>query len=136
MGHRAPSSAFSTHSSQLASPAGQPRRVLVDWDYGAHGLWLLLTPQEQKRQEPLPNLPSWSQLLPAELLDALTEWNEDRCEADHRRRDRQRNAEDHLLDQRALSLGEQVQAQLGPEWEVLYAAHGAWHWVRSPQNWM
>ncbi len=26
----------------------EPRRVLIDWDYGAHGIWWVLTRQEKK----------------------------------------------------------------------------------------
>src|ERR1039458_7823495 len=67
----------------------EPRRVLIDWDYGAHGIWWVLTKEE--KEEPAPPgqwseaRPSershaarpWSGRLTSELLDDLQAWNDD-----------------------------------------------------------
>ena len=66
----------------------EPRRVLIDWDWGAHGIWWVLTKQEmeapaprgrwsgtasQQKQE---RIRAWSDRLTSELLDDLQEWND------------------------------------------------------------
>ena len=35
----------------------EPRRVLIDWDYGAHGIWWVLTKEEK---EAPPHEDGWS----------------------------------------------------------------------------
>src|ERR1022692_2790227 len=66
----------------------EPRRVLIDWDYGAHGIWWVLTRQEKEapapagrwggeaRAEQQKRMRPWSDRLTSELLDDLQEWND------------------------------------------------------------
>jgi len=65
----------------------EPRRVLIDWDYGAHGIWWVLTRQEKEAPAPgrterrsAPDRsrahPGMSSRLTSELLDDLQEWND------------------------------------------------------------
>ena len=76
----------------------EPRRVLISWDYGAHGIWWVLTKEEKEapappgrwtgtpppgwKDRPRP----WNDRLTGELLDDLQEWNDawDAGEADPR----------------------------------------------------
>ena len=70
----------------------QPRRVLIGWDYAAHGIWWVLT-KEEKRTPASPGRRSatpprgwhersrpWSDRLSSGLLDDLQAWN-DACAA-------------------------------------------------------
>jgi hypothetical protein len=120
-----------------------PRRALVDWDYGAHGLWLVLSPEELRAPPPTggtwgPYVASaeseprpWSDELSDDLLDDLKRWNDECGEM------AVRGDETSLRDEfaRARPLAERVQQQLGSEWEVLYTSGGAWHWVALPHGW-
>jgi hypothetical protein len=123
-----------------------PRRVLVDWDWGADGLWSVRSREERhaptptggkrERVRPLANRQRrpWSDLLSDELLDALQAWN-DACGERAWRPPEDRTAEDELLERRKVVLAERVQEELGGDWEVLYTFHGAWRWVQPPQSW-
>jgi hypothetical protein len=63
-------------------------RVLIGWDWGAHGIWTILSPRElaaprtRGTWQPLATEVeaqrprAWSDRLSVELLDALQEWNE------------------------------------------------------------
>src|ERR1051326_8842004 len=64
----------------------EPRRVLIDWDYGAHGIWWVPAQEEKEALAPpgrwsgaVPPHPRqrrpWSDRLSSELLDDLQEWN-------------------------------------------------------------
>jgi hypothetical protein len=101
-----------------------PRRVLIGWDHGAHGIWWVLTKDE--REAPTPpghwsgTPPSswhdrprpWSDRLSGELLDDLQAWN-DACAA--------HGADVQALQERGRELAIQVQGELGTDgWEVLY----------------
>lgn len=37
----------------MLRPVSEPRRVLIDWDYGAHGIWSVLT-KEEEMEAPAP----------------------------------------------------------------------------------
>ncbi len=94
----------------------EPRRVLIDWDYGAHGIWWVLTKEEKEapsargRQvgiqppERLDRARPWSERLTAGLLDDLQAWNS-AWDAD--------NAEPRILQERGRELALRVQAELG-----------------------
>ena len=116
----------------------EPRRVLIDWDWGAHGIWWVLTKQEKEapappgrwsgsprsdRNRPRP----WSDRLTTELLDDLQAWN-DAWDV--------RDADAAALEQRGKDLATRVQAELGTDgWEVLYMMGGQVHRVQPPGSW-
>jgi hypothetical protein len=117
----------------------EPRRVLIGWDYGAHGIWWVLTKEEKeapapagpwsgtppsrRRDRPRP----WSDRLSGELLDDLQAWN-DACAAD--------GADARALEERGRELAIQVQDELGIDgWEVLYQMDGRMLRVRPPGSW-
>ena len=101
----------------------EPRRVLIDWDYGAHGIWWVLTKEEKEAppaqgrrvgiQPPgrLDRARPWNERLTAGLLDDLQAWNS-AWDAD--------NAEPRILQERGRELALRVQDELGTNgWEVL-----------------
>jgi hypothetical protein len=118
----------------------EPRRVLIDWDYGAHGIWWVLTKQEKEAPAPPPGrwsgaaprpkqerIRAWSDRLTRELLDDLQRWNDAWDTRDHDIR---------LLQQRGQDLAARVQEQLGTDgWEVLYKMGGQVHRVHPPGSW-
>jgi hypothetical protein len=113
--------------------------VLIDWDYGAHGIWWILTKQE--KQAPAPagywrGTPSpgwhdrrrpWSDRLSTELLDDLQAWNS-ACEDD--------SVDTRALQERGCELAIRVQDQLGQDgWEVLYRMGDRMMRVHPPGSW-
>ena len=116
----------------------EPRRVLIDWDYGAHGIWWVLTKEEEAPpargrrvgiQPPgrLDRARPWSERLTAGLLDDLQAWNS-AWDAD--------NAEPRILQERGRELALRVQDELGTNgWEVLYRIGGRIFRVHPPGNW-
>jgi hypothetical protein len=100
----------------------EPRRVLIDWDYGAHGIWWVLTKEEKEAPAPpgrwsgvAPPHPRqrspWSDRLSSDLLSDLQQWN-DAWDS---------NADIRSLQERGRDLAIQVQDELGTDgWEVLY----------------
>ena len=109
-----------------------PQRVLIDWDYAAHGIWKI--PSAEALSAPAPRgswppgkdaatnrPPRWGDLLSRSLLDALQDWN---------------NTGETLLGPRgdpsgvgpeldtfwalAAELAKRTQQELGPGYEVLY----------------
>ena len=116
----------------------EPRRVLIDWDYGAHGIWWVLTKEEKEgpvppghwsntprsdRERPRP----WSDLLSSGLIDDLQAWN-DAWET--------RDADAAVLQWRGKDLAGRVQEELGTDgWEVLYIFDGHVHRVLPPGKW-
>lgn len=117
----------------------EPRRVLIDWDYGAHGIWWVLTKEEKEAppargrrvgiQPPgrLDRARPWSERLTAGLLDDLQAWNS-AWDAD--------NAEPRILQERGRELALRVQDELGTNgWEVLYRIGGRIFRVHPPGNW-
>ena len=115
-----------------------PRRVLIDWDFGAHGIWTILSPEalsapfppgkwapyEPPRDRPQP----WSDLLPSVLLEALDDWN---GEGQVLGRRPATDREVQAFRQRGAELARRVQQELGSAYQVLYVlAGGAWRWVQ------
>lgn len=114
-----------------------PRRVLIDWDYGAHGIWWVLSKEEKEAPAPPGRWSGappgqgdrpgpWSDRLPAGLLDDLQAWNDD-CE----------DGDDvGVLRERGRELAVRVQEELGTDgWEVLYQMGGRMHRVHPPGSW-
>jgi hypothetical protein len=128
--------------------ASAPRRVLIDWDWGADGIWTIHSPEElaaptraflsyrrpvsaQALRRP------WSDKLSTGLLDALKEWNDHGGRLFH-------YAEPELDEQdgekqiaafhsRGAELAGWTQRELGPDYEVLFVtADDAWQWVDPP----
>lgn len=122
----------------------EPQRVLIDFDFGAAGIWKVLSVAELKAPAPegawasyaplRPKAPSprpWSDRLAVDLLDALQEWNDlgvhlvclgngDAAQLD-------------ALWARGAQLAHRVQGELGSDHVVLYAIpEGAWRWVYPP----
>lgn len=117
-----------------------PRRVLIDWDYGAHGIWWVLSKEEMEAPAPpgrwsgtppsgwdtRPGPRAWSDRLSAGLLDDLQAWNDD-CED---------AGGAGALWERGRDLAVRVQGELGTDgWEVLYRLGGRMHRVHPPGSW-
>ena len=113
--------------------------VLIDWDYGASGIWWVLTKQEKEAsappgqwigaREPGPPHPvrPWSDRLTSTLLDDLQAWNDDWSGQD---------PDIRSLRERGRDLAIRVQAELGTDgWEVLYQMDGQMIRVHPPGRW-
>lgn len=122
-----------------------PQRVLIDWDFSAHGIWKILSPVELSA--PLPAggtwgpAPAetarprpWSDCLSSALLDPLQGWN-DAGEVLLGRRESSQ-VTDPLIDAfyaLAAELAERVQQELGSDYEVLHITpNGSWRWACRP----
>jgi hypothetical protein len=101
-------------------------RVLIDWDWGASGIWLI---GHSDSSRPL------SDILSVGLLDELKAWNDsaDTATASGKRVPEDQGAIETFWG-RAIGLAERVQNELGLDWEVLYNARDpiCWTWVRPP----
>jgi hypothetical protein len=117
----------------------EPRRVLIDWDYGAHGIWRVLTRQEKEAPAPggrwsgaappreQRRIRAWSDRLTSDLLDDLQEWNDAWGTAD---------ADTRALQERGRDLAIRAQDELGTDgWEVLYKMDGQVRRVHPPGSW-
>jgi hypothetical protein len=110
----------------------EPRRVLIGWDYGARGIWWVLSKAEKERPVGPPeagqNRPApWRDRLSGGLLDELQAWN-DAWTADH--------ADRSALERRGRDLAIRVQDELGTDgWEVLYQQAGRMFRVHPPGSW-
>jgi hypothetical protein len=113
--------------------------VLIGWDYGAHGIWWVLTKEEMEAPAPpgrWNGIPPpdrndrprpWSDRLSGELLDDLQAWN-DACAVD--------GADLQALQERGRELAIRVQDELGTDgWEVLYQMGGRMFRVHPPGDW-
>jgi hypothetical protein len=112
-------------------------RALIDWDFESHGIWLINLPRESPTPPREVNrrdqLSPWSELLTAPLMDRLHRWNEWGCllggpASDGQGDDRAWEA----LYREGEDLAQVTQIELGDHWQVLWAANGAWHFVRYP----
>jgi len=117
------------------------RRVLIDWDYAASGIWTVLSVEELRApappgrwsatRGPRSNRRPWADHLSEDLREALFAWNEDGEALD--RRANATAAERAAFWHRAADLAERVQDQLGPDYEVFHRTlDGAWKWARPP----
>ncbi len=125
-----------------------PRRILIDWDYAAHGVWWILAGEEMRAPArsrgpsgvPVPAArgPRLRDMLSVELRDALKEWNVAGETVDrHGGRDADGGeAARAAFWARGAALAERTQDELGDGFEVLYQTPaGAWRWVRRPSRW-
>ena len=101
------------------------RKLVIDWDYSATGIWLITPPEEAIAPAPGgewrpfagPRDPrrAWRGLLSDHLLDALQLWN-DQGDLVMGRRAHQHTDEDRAAFwARARELAEEAQRQLGPD---------------------
>jgi hypothetical protein len=124
-----------------------PQRVLIDWDFAAHGIWSIRSAEELSAPAPpgrwmpwtdtvIERPRPWSHLLSSALLDALQEWN-DTGEALFGPGGKPADA-GHEIEgfwELAAELAERTQQELGPHYEVLYQTpQDAWRWVRPPSG--
>lgn len=104
------------------------RRVLIDWDWGATGIWTVGVAEESPGSVPAgewrPAVGSrdrhraWRGLLSDHLIEALQAWNDD-GDLFMGRRAHEHNHEDRIAFwARGSELAAQVQEQLGSEYEV------------------
>ncbi len=131
----------------LAVMAGE--RLLIDWDFGAYGIWTILSTEERNAPAPsgglwraadlteLANRPRpYSDILPTDLLDALQDWNDRFGEFDRGGPGNARRptaAGQRKFREEGAKLAERVQQELGPDYSVLFTTpEGAWRWVVPP----
>jgi len=115
--------------------------VLINWDYGAGGIWMVLSREQMSAPAPPgrwtgtpppghasgPRPRAWSDRLPGGLLDELQDWNDGWDHPD---------ADVAALQERGRVLAIRVQEELGTEgWEVLYMMKGRVHRVQPPGSW-
>ena len=118
--------------------------MLIAWDWGAHGIWWVLTREEKETPAPRgrrsgtgdtsdnpPDRPDrprpWSDRLSGELLDDLQAWN-DACAAD--------NTSSPVQQERGRELAIRVQDELGTgDWEVLYELGDRMFRGHPPASW-
>ena len=117
----------------------EPRRVLITWDVGAHGIWWVLTKREKEAPAtpgswsgtPPVELPHrskpWSDRLSGDLLHELQVWNDAWDVEDH---------DSQALEERGRELAARVQDELGTDdWEVLYQLGDRMYRVHPRGNW-
>ena len=117
----------------------EPRRVLITWDVGAHGIWWVLTKEEKEAparqgswagtpptEVPHPPKP-WSDQLSDGLLHELQGWN-DAWDVE--------DPDSQALQERGRELAVRVQDELGTDgWEVLYQMGDRMYRVHPGGNW-
>lgn len=118
-------------------------KVLIDWELAAAGIWTITPPEEAIAPAPggewrpfvgpRDRRRAWRGLLLDDLLDALQAWN-DQGDLVMGRSAHQYTDEDRAAFwARGRELAEEVQRQLGPDYEVLFVTgSGAWQWVEPP----
>ncbi len=121
------------------------RRALVDWDFAASGLWHIRsipvarsrtiggpeTP-DARRSSPDSSGVSWNELLSKSLREDLRSWNDAGCSLARRIGVSNDDPPWTTFYGEGRVLAHRVQRELGDEWLVLWAARGAWHFVRFP----
>jgi hypothetical protein len=129
-----------SNGDRYARGVTEPRRVLIDWDYGAHGIWWVLTKEEKEAPTPRGGHRTdtrppgwderprpWSDRLTSELLDDLQAWNDNWDNED---------ADPGTLQVQGRELAIRVQDELGTDgWEVLYKQEGRVYRVHPPGYW-
>ena len=117
------------------------KRALIDWDFEGRGVWIINAPRErplrpsQERRhssgssaQGSQHLRPWSDLLTTSLLDRLQGWNDWGCSLggpSSVASDQEWESFYHV----GKLLAEVTQQELGDQWQVLWAARGAWHFV-------
>lgn len=129
--------------------ASAAKRVLIDWDWGASGIWTILSADELSAPAPAGMWYSadleaeaerphpWSDKLSTDLLDALQEWNDHGGKLFHPlgpdSDDETSRANEDAFLSRGAELAVCTQRELGPDYEVLFiTSNGAWQWVQPP----
>jgi hypothetical protein len=106
-----------------------PRQILIDWDWGASGIWWVLTPEELAAPPPpggqwLPastgpdRHQAWRGKLSDDLIDALQAWNARGEEVMGGTHHLYSDADRAAFWARGRDLAGEVQQQLGPGYEV------------------
>ena len=123
------------------------KRALIDWDFEAHGIWIIIFPRDTSSSpkeghrghwsgassDRSPQLRPWSDLLTTSLLDRLQSWNEWGCSLGGPNSDVPfGNQEWASFYREGKGLAEATQRELGDQWQVLWSANNAWHFVRFP----
>ncbi|MGC8480762.1 MAG: hypothetical protein ACP5PJ_04380 [Acidimicrobiales bacterium] len=118
----------------------EPRRVLIDWDYAAEGIWWCLTAKERlaargslpNSSPGVPRLVAWPELLPEPLLADLVRWNRT-CESEAATS----TSLSTELENEAIRLAERVREALGDDerWEVLFKSGSEIVRVDPPGRW-
>lgn len=119
----------------------EPRRILIDWEYGASGLVWCATKEELEAP-----YERWSYLrkvrqpggppirmpeLTRELLDGLQAWNDSWDESDPLYHEKVTG-----LREQGRQLAVRVQQELGTDgWQVLYKLEDRVHRVQPPGSW-
>ena len=123
----------------ICSRRDSPRRVLITWDYGASGIWWVLTKEEKEAPAPSGRWTGtpppgwhdrprpWSDRLSTALLDDLQAWNDAWiCDG----------ADPWALQERGRELAARVQDELRTDgWEVLYQMGSQIVRVHPPGSW-
>ena len=126
--------------------AASANRVLIEWDWGAHGIWTILSAEEISAPLPAgrwgPADPLTKDARPrplhdklsSDLLDALQTWNDQGGDLFGPRSDEATwRAGIDAFYSRGAELAAWTQRELGPEYEVLsVTSTGAWQWVEPP----
>jgi hypothetical protein len=104
------------------------RPVLIDWDWGATGIWTVGSSEETPASVPAGEWRSavgsrdrhraWRGLLSDDLIDALQAWNDDGDLFMGRRAHEHTDEDRFAFWARGRELAARVQAQLGSEYEV------------------
>jgi len=125
------------------------KRALIDWDFAAQGIWMIDSPSDRAparveghrgywSSAPLDRseqIRPWSDLLTASLLDRLQNWNDWGCSLARPASVAPFDDQDWDSFYRdGRDLAESTQIELGDHWQVLWAAGGAWHFVRFPRS--
>jgi hypothetical protein len=122
-----------------------PQRVLIDWDYAAHGIWKIPSAEVLSalapggswapRKDAATGRPRpWGDVLSSGLLDALQDWNDTgETLLGPRREPSSVGPELERFWALAAELAHRTQQELGAGYEALYqTAQGAWRWVLPP----
>lgn len=104
------------------------RQVVIDWDWGASGIWLVRVPEEPFTPTPSsewgPYVPprdrhhAWHGVLTDELIDAIQAWNDDGDRVMGRGAHEHADEDRITFWARGRELADHVQQQLGNEYEV------------------
>ena len=128
----------------------EPRRVLIEWEHRADGIWLVTTKEQVEATTheewsratevafgpdwQTPAHRPWGDLLSDQLLDDLKAWN-DSCDWTIPQPDEE-IVDDDALEEQGRELAVRVQDELGTDgWEVLYHRGGRVHRVHPAGSW-
>jgi len=117
-------------------------RALIDWDFAADGIWIVRSPRDfaavpakdqrsHGNEFPEPTR-HFRELLSHSLMERLKRWNERGCSLGGPNGNKFDDKDWESFYRDGRSLAEAAQSELGEQWRVLWAANGAWHFVRFP----